>query len=138
MKHYALILVTFLVFSCSADPKTYIEHINGYWEIEEVTLHNGEKKAYNYNDTIDYFEINDSLNGFRKKLKPNFSGTFETSKDVENIKLVLENDSLNIYYTTPFSKWKETVLLATKEQLKIVNQNKHVYLYKRYQPLDLD
>ncbi|MDX1277959.1 hypothetical protein [Oceanihabitans sediminis] len=138
MKHYALILVAFLVFSCSADPKTYIEHINGYWEIEEVTLHNGEKKAYNYNDTIDYFEINDSLNGFRKKLKPNFSGTFETSKDVENIKLVLENDSLNIYYTTPFSKWKETVLLATKEQLKIVNQNKHVYLYKRYQPLDLD
>ena len=138
MKHCALILVAFLVFSCSADPKTYIEHINGYWEIEEVTLHNGEKKAYNYNDTIDYFEINDSLNGFRKKLKPNFSGTFETSKDVENIKLVLENDSLNIYYTTPFSKWKETVLLATKEQLKIVNQNKHVYLYKRYQPLDLD
>ncbi|MDX1774132.1 hypothetical protein [Oceanihabitans sediminis] len=138
MKHYAFILVAFLVFSCSADPKTYIEHINGYWEIEEVTLHNGEKKAYNYNDTIDYFEINDSLNGFRKKLKPNFSGTFETSKDVENIKLVLENDSLNIYYTTPFSKWKETVLLATKEQLKIVNQNKHVYLYKRYQPLDLD
>ncbi|MFD2824272.1 hypothetical protein ACFS5M_11375 [Lacinutrix iliipiscaria] len=138
MKHSYLLFFVLLIFNCSPDPKTFIEYIDGYWEIDQVILHNGIKKDYNYNDTIDYFEISDSLIGFRKKLKPNFVGTFETSKDVENIKVIFENDSLNLYYSTPFSQWKETILFVTNEQLKIINQNKDVYLYKRYQPLNLE
>jgi len=138
MKHISLILILTVFYSCSPNLETFIPHINGYWEIDKVTVHNGNNRDYNYNDTIDYFELNDSLIGFRKKLKPNFMGTFETSKDVEKIKVVLENDSLNIYYTTSFASWKETILLATNEQLKIINQNKDVYLYKRYQPLNLE
>jgi len=138
MKHIYFILILAVIFSCSPNPETFIPHINGYWEIDKVMAHNGKNRDYNYNDTIDYFELNDSLIGFRKKLKPNFVGTFETSKDAENIKVILENDSLNIYYTTAFASWKETILLATNEQLKIINQNKDVYLYKRYQPLNLE
>mgnify|MGYP000250228344 CR=1 FL=1 len=138
MKHIYFILILAVIFSCSPNPETFIPHINGYWEIDKVIAHNGKNRDYNYNDTIDYFELNDSLIGFRKKLKPNFVGTFETSKDAENIKVILENDSLNIYYTTAFASWKETILLATNEQLKIINQNKDVYLYKRYQRLNLE
>ncbi|MDB9960730.1 hypothetical protein OAD62_01405 [Oceanihabitans sp.] len=138
MKHIYFILILTVIFSCSPNPETFIPHINGYWEIDKVMAHNGKNRDYNYNDTIDYFELNDSLIGFRKKLKPNFVGTFETSKDAESIKVILENDSLNIYYTTAFASWKETILLATNEQLKIINQNKDVYLYKRYQPLNLE
>ena len=138
MKYLYFILIPIIFFSCSPNPETFIPHINGYWEIDKVMAHNGKNRDYNYNDTIDYFELNDSLIGFRKKLKPNFVGTFETSKDAENIKVILENDSLNIYYTTAFASWKETILLATNEQLKIINQNKDVYLYKRYQRLNLE
>ena len=129
MKHIYFILILTVIFSCSPNPETFIPHINGYWEIDKVMAHNGKNRDYNYNDTIDYFELNDSLIGFRKKLKPNFVGTFETSKDAESIKVILENDSLNIYYTTAFASWKETILLATKKQLKIINQNKDVYLF---------
>ncbi|QRM89715.1 hypothetical protein FG167_10925 [Lacinutrix sp. WUR7] len=138
MKKYAILLLALTIFSCSPNPETFIPHINGYWEIDEVTLHDGSIKDYNYNDTIDYFEINDSLTGFRKKMKPNFLGTYETSKDAETMQLIIENDSLNVYYKTPFATWKETILLASTSQLKIINQNKDVYLYKRYQPLDLE
>ena len=138
MKHISKVIILIILLGCSPNPDTFIPHINGYWEIDNVTLHNGSNKNYNYNGTIDYFELNDSLIGFRKKLKPNFIGTFETSKDAESIKVILENDSLNIYYNTSFSSWKETILLATHEQLKIINQNKDVYLYKRYEPLNLE
>ena len=138
MKKNIIVLLALTIFSCSPNPETFITHVNGYWEIDEVILQDGSKKDYNYNDTIDYFEINDSLIGIRKKLKPNFSGTFETYKNIETIKMIIENDSLNIYYTTPFASWKETILLATTTQLKIINQNKDVYLYKRYTPINLD
>ena len=134
MKNHIIILLL-LVTSCSK-PAKQIQYIKGYWEIKHVKLSNGLERDYGFNETIDYFIITDSLSGYRKKLKPNFNGTFETSKDIENIKIRIENNSLNIYYHTPFSNWKETVLLATKEQLKIINENMDVFLYQRYIPLN--
>jgi len=137
-KPILLLLMATLLISCGKDPKTMIPLMNGYWEIDEVTLPNGTVKDYNFNDTIDYIEVTDSLHGFRKKLRPNFKGTYETSESNEHLQIKIENDSLNIYYATPFDHWKETVLKATETQLLIVNDRKVRYLYKRYEPLDLD
>ena len=137
-QHIIVLIITLLIVSCSKNPETFIEHIDGYWEIEEVTLADGSKVSYNYNNTIDYIELTDSFSGFRKKLKPNFAGTYEASKDVEQLKLVIENDSLHLYYTTSFSKWKETVLNASKDRLLVINEAKVMYLYKRYQPIVIE
>lgn len=138
LKKIGLIIFAFVILGCSADPETFIPHLNGYWEIEEVTLSNGTKKTYTYNDTVDYIEITDSLIGFRTKLKPNLSGTYETSTDKERLEIKLENDSLHLMYSTRYSNWKETVLNANKDQLLIINTNKDMYLYKRYEPLNIE
>jgi len=136
-KTFYTLLIT-LILSCSHNPEHYIQHIDGYWEIESVTLSSGLKKEYTVNQTIDYISVKDSLNGFRKKMSPRFDGKYETSKDVEVFKLKAENDSLHLYYSTAFSKWKETILIANENQLKIVNQNNDVYLYKRYKPIIIE
>ncbi|MEJ6792725.1 MAG: hypothetical protein QNK89_08380 [Lacinutrix sp.] len=138
MNKIVSILVLTLLFSCSKNPKTFIEHVDGYWEIESVTLSNGFRKEYTVNKTIDFISVKDSINGFRKKMNPRFDGKYETSKDKEVFKLKIENDSLHLYYSTAFSKWKETVLMANKDQLKIVNQNNDVYLYKRFTPITVE
>ena len=135
MKRILFILTIIITTSCSKNPETLIEHIDGYWEIESVSLSNGEKKDYKVNQTIDYISIGDSLKGFRKKMNPRFDGKYETSKDAELLQLKIENDSLNLYYSTEFSNWKETVLMANKSHLKIVNRNNAVYLYKRFTPI---
>lgn len=137
MKRLLFLIVFVTIFSCKSDPEFYIEHIPGYWEIESVTFSNGETKSYTFSETIDYINVNDSLRGFRKKLKPSLDGKFNTSNDVESFKLILENDSLNAYYSTPFSEWKETILSADSLHLKVINQDKKVYLYKRFTPLKL-
>lgn len=137
MRKYSFILLI-LVFSCSKNPEVYIEHLNGYWEIKEVTLENGTKKQYQFSETIDYISINDSLKGFRKKLKPGINDTYFTSDDTEAITLKIEDNQLNIYYKTPYAEWKETVLEASETHLKVSNKNKNVYLYKRYTPIRLD
>lgn len=123
--------------SCSDNPKKMLTHLNGYWEISKAEMNDGIEKDYNFNASIDYIMVNDSLKGFRKKLSPNFDGSFTTSQDAEAIEVKIENDSLNLYYSTPYAKWKETVLEANETHLKIVNFKKDVYLYKRYVPLDL-
>ncbi len=137
MKKYGIILLI-LIFSCSKNPETLITHLNGYWEIEEVTLENGTKKQYQFSETIDYISINDSLKGYRKKLKPGINDTYFTSDDAEAITLKIENDSLNLYYSTPYAKWKETVLEASETHLKVSNSGNNIYLYKRYTPIHLD
>jgi hypothetical protein len=126
-----------VLLGCSNNPESYIEHLNGYWEIEEVTLANGQKKTYKFNETIDYISVNDSLKGFRKKLKPGLNDTYFTSDDAEAITLKIENDSLNVYYATPYTNWKETIIEASPDKLKVVNENNKVYLYKRYTPINL-
>ncbi|EDP70270.1 hypothetical protein FBALC1_05923 [Flavobacteriales bacterium ALC-1] len=138
MKNILFILIAFSLTSCSKNPETYIEHIEGYWEITEVFMPDGTSKVYKFNETIDYISLNDSLQGFRKKLKPGINDTYFTSDDVESLVVKIENDSLNIYYSTPYAKWKETVLEASPEELRIANKNKTIYLYKRYNSIKLD
>lgn len=138
MKRIIILILLIINISCKKDNENYIKHLNGYWEIEKVILHSGEKHLYNYNELIDYFQINDSLKGFRKKLKPTLDGIFEVSDDVEQFVLKIEHDSLNIYYHTDFSNWKETILLANDKELKIINADKNIYIYKSYKPINLN
>lgn len=133
-----LLLICFVLLGCSENPETYVENLDGYWEIQEVTLSDGTVKEYTFNETIDYIQINDSLSGFRKKLKPGINNTYFTSDDAESLEIKIEDGDLNLYYSTPFANWKETVLEATPQHLKIMNENKNIYLYKRYTPINLD
>lgn len=135
MKQILVILIILTNLSCKKNPETYIKHLNGYWEIEKVILATGEEHSYNYNELIDYLSVSDSLKGFRKKVKPLLNGTFETSKDAEQFILKIEHDSLNIYYKTDFSSWKETILQASESELKIINKDKNIYIYKPYKAI---
>lgn len=139
MKQAILLLIVLTTFSCAKpDPNSFIPHLEGYWEIDEVVLADGKKHTYNFNDTVDFWEVSDSLTGFRKKLQPRIGGTYETSDDQEYFVLRVENDSLNVYYKTDYAQWKETILKATESSLLIQNKDKIKYLYKRYEPILLD
>ena len=138
IKHFSFLLIAVVIFSCSKNPENYIKHIEGYWEIDEVTMADGSKKEYKFNETIDYISVNDSLKGFRKKLKPGINDTYFSSDDEEAIELKIEDNQLNIYYNTPYANWRETVLEATESQLRIINESENIYVYKRYTPIKLD
>ncbi len=138
MKKLLYIILIASLSGCKQDSRAFIHQINGYWEIESVTLPNGSTKEYTFNGNIDFIQVNDSLRGYRKKLKPKLNGTFSSTDDMESLKLVLENDSLNAYYQTPFANWKETILFADESHLKVINQDKKVYLYKRFKPIVIE
>lgn len=133
-----IVLTILFLISCNKNKIDNFHALEGYWEIESVTLVDGTKKDYTFSNTIDYISINDNLTGFRKKLKPSFNGTFETSKDAEIFSIVIENDSLNLYYETPFDNWKESILKINDQQFVSINKNKIIYTYKRYEPISLD
>ncbi|WP_271765876.1 lipocalin-like domain-containing protein [Aquimarina algiphila] len=135
---YTLMLTILWIFaSCTTtNPKENIQHINGYWEIKKVQLKDGSEKEYNFNQSIDFFEVNDSV-GIRKKVQPKLDGGFIITKDSETFSLAIKNDSLRIHYKTSLATWTETIISVKENQMVIQNETGNVYFYNRYQKIKL-
>ena len=133
MKYNILLLAIFFVFnSCGKkDATIQKDKLGGYWGIESVQLHNGSIKDFSINAVVDFVEISEEK-GVRTKVAPQFDGSFVNNGTAEKFQLIVENDSLNLYYTTPFDSWKETVLVATDSVLKILNRDSKIYTYKKF------
>ena len=135
-----IVLVLILQFvSCQKKAETSkieIENINGYWEIVQAQNPYGKNVIYKINTTVDYFEIKDST-GFRKKMKPDLSGNYTTSKALEKFMFFIENDTLKLHYKTPYDAWSESVLRLNDSLMLIKNEKDFLYTYKRYKPIDI-
>lgn len=132
-----LVIIPLIFLGCAKDASDMIPHITGYWEIEKVVNANNDQKDYKINQVVDYLFVNDSLQGFRKKLNPNFSGGFETSNNKEPFKITIEDNTLIINYNTPYDQWQETIALASETQLILVNDLDTKYYYKRFEGINV-
>ncbi len=63
--------------------------------------------------------------------------TITNNSTNEHLSFKIEDDSLRIYYKTPHATWKETVINADQEKLIIKNQSGNIYYYRPYQKLEL-
>lgn len=135
-KAFYLLLVAIVLTSCTnTDPNQQLQNLTGYWTIEKVEVENDSVVEYSLSQYIDYIEIKDSV-GFRKKLQPKIDGGYiKASNDSEKITAKIEDDVLNLYYSTAFDEWQETVLVATEDELVIKNRDDKKYYYKKYEPL---
>lgn len=97
----------------------------------------GEKKEFNINLVVDYIEINGDK-GTRTKVSPKFDGSFTTNGVAENFTLKIEEDSLRMYYKTPFDEWKETVIEAKDSTLTVKNRDNKIYIYSKFKKFDFE
>ena len=132
MRSFICIITAMLLWSCAQqDPSEMKQNLAGYWEIEKVEFPDGTIKEFRMNGFIDYIEVTGD-SGVRKKVAPKLDGSFEVNKAAEKFFLKIENDSLNVYYTTPYNKWKETVLMARDSSMLIINDENKRYHYKKF------
>jgi hypothetical protein len=133
-KAFFLLLFPVFIFGCNrATSEEKIENLNGYWEITKAELPEGITKEFRFSELVDYISV-DSTAGFRKKVRPQLDGSFISSEDEEFFKVKVENDSINLYYSTPYAKWKETVISSEENELMILNPQGIIYTYKRFTP----
>ena len=95
--------------------------MNGYWEIEKVTFPDGSKKEYPVNTSIDYIEVNDQ-EGFRKKVQPNFNGTYVTSNDAELFTIYENEGVFNLNYKTDLSEWHEKIISISENKFIVISE----------------
>jgi len=139
MRQILIILIIALsIFSCSKNPETYIQHIDGYWEIKNVSKNNKAVKSFNISTSVDYFKVNDDLTGFRKKVAPSLDGKFTITQHESPFVLKIENNELYIYYTINNVTFKETIDYASATALIITNAEGFKYSYKPFEQLTFE
>ena len=133
---YSLLFLIVLI-SCQqqVSPES-ISKINGYWEIKKVELPDGQEKEYKINETVDYFEWKENT-GFRKKVTPQFDGSFLTNDEMEAIKISDSSGVYKIEYKTAFDQWSEDIVEITDSVLVLKNKQNLEYHYKRFKPFSI-
>jgi 6-pyruvoyl-tetrahydropterin synthase len=130
-------LVCLVAISCQKKvAASDVTKINGYWEIQTVVFPDGQKKEYTPSTLYDYFEIKDNK-GFRKKVTPQFDGTFLVDDSDEKVTLTQKDGTYTLHYLTAYAKWDEELVAISDQELVTRNNSKKEYHYKRAQPINL-
>jgi hypothetical protein len=134
MKKGILVLFILLAVSCQKKFATNeYSKLNGYWEIKNVVLPNGDKKEYSINETIDFFEVKDTV-GFRKKVMPQLDGSYRVNNLSEKFSIHNKDGKTFISYSTDYAKWEEELIALDDDELVVKNQHDIEYHYKKPQP----
>lgn len=130
-KLFVLFFLGTIVVSCKQTiTETDLQYLNGYWEIEKVTLPDGDTKEYKVNETIDYFQIAQKK-GFRSKVMPQVDGSYLTNDIKESVQVRLKDGSATLHYKTTYAKWNEEIITLSKDHFVVKNAQDLEYHYKR-------
>ena len=137
MKNYFYsALLSVVLISCTSKPKKEdIVKLNGYWEIEKVVFPDGNKKAYQVNEFIDYISLN-NLKGIRQKVAPQLDGTFLSGVLQDKIRVIDSAGCFFLKTKSKFTKWEEKVVSVSEDELVLENETKITYYYKKFIPYD--
>lgn len=133
-----LFVTIFFILGCQSDPEQKLKHLEGYWEIVQVEQNDRTIKSFKINPDIDYFKVYNNQSGFRKKLKPRFDGSFETSRDTLKFDIEILDNKLYLTYRNDILTLKEQVIEASSNKLIINNLAGFIYTYKPYVSLELN
>ena len=136
-KTVVLLFMSVMALSCGHNVSSEdLTKLNGYWEIQEAVMADGAKKEYPVNPTIDYFELKGKT-GFRKKVMPQFDGTYRVNDLSEKIEVLQKDGKTFISYATEYAKWKEEILELNDKELVVKNQHDIEYHYKKPKPFSV-
>ncbi len=94
---------------------------------------NGDDKKYSINETIDFFEVKDTV-GFRKKVMPQLDGSYRVNDLSEKFSIHNRDGKTFISYSTDYAKWEEELISLDDDELVVKNQHDIEYHYKKPQP----
>ncbi len=134
MRFFFIILVLLFLSCTSKIAKEDLGQLNGYWEIEEVVFPDGTTKSYSINETIDFIQLKET-SGFRKKVRPQFDGSYKVSADAEPFTILEKQGVFSLKYSNELSEWQEELTAISKNKFSVVNEENITYHYKRHQPL---
>ncbi|WP_418498435.1 hypothetical protein [Flagellimonas sp.] len=138
MRRILPFLLPLMLMGCKKNAVTEadLQYLNGYWEIAEVEFPDGSKKQYTINPSIDFIKLKDG-EGFRKKMQPQFDGSYDTSNDTEFFTVSENQETYTLRYKNEFSEWEEKLVSVDSLSFSVTNEEGVTYSYRRFQPIKI-
>ena len=134
-KHIFLFIgILLLLTSCETVNEKELLNLNGYWEIENVKAKGETFSPKGATTLVDYYFLEKTNKGFKKKLKPSLDQSYESSEDLTSFVIIKKEDGFYLQYNTKFDQWEEKVDAISPTKLVLNHQGKS-YHYKRHTKL---
>ena len=105
MKKLLLLALMITLSGCGQDVKSEdLQNLDGYWDIAEVEMPDGQAREYKASTTVDYISLK-GREGYRKKVQPSLSGTYTTSDDAVKFSITEKDGVFYINYREADNNW---------------------------------
>ena len=128
-----ILIILFGLFFNSCNESKDIQFLNGYWEINSVSIDGKEIKNYPFSGTIDYFILDKNNNGFRKKVKPKIDGSFDITMHEIEFKIEMKKNDIYLVYGKG-KNFVESLVKLDSTKMILKNMDGFFYEYKRFFP----
>ncbi len=120
------------LMGCRSHPgENDADQLNGYWEIQMVTLPDGNIREFKVNPIIDHWVVENG-HGVRTKVRAQTDGRFETATDGEDFKVATIHDTLWILYKNAFGEWRERLVNVSENAFSVVDTAGTIYDYRKF------
>lgn len=137
MLHYRHLFAPFFVLLTACTAQLDLNHLEGYWQIQQVRFQNGSSKEFTYTSTVDFFQLIDNKKGILKKLDARVDGKFFANEAEQRFTIVQNRKDQTLIEI-------EGEELITYELKKLTPEELHLYdiklsrllIYGKFTPLN--
>lgn len=133
MKPIFYILLLTLVSCSNKVTQEDLTFLNGYWDIEMVESESKKITKFGVNSTIDFYYVDNTNQGYRKKATPDFSGKYKANNIKDKIVVTHKNDQFIIQTTTALDSWEDVIIKLTAKKLVLRNDKGILFHYKKHE-----
>lgn len=135
MKQLLALFTVVLLTSCGSNISDQLIHIEGYWNIENVTLPDGSEREFPFSNHMDHFEI-EGKQGIKYRVSPTYDGGFVNYGSPVNFTCEELDGELQLLFKDGEQSYTQTVVEATETELVLQHENGTIYTYSSYNPND--
>jgi len=133
MKRFLAVITIVLFTSCGNTISDQLIHIEGYWNIENVTLPDGSEREFPFSNHMDHFEI-EGKQGIKYRVSPTYDGGFVNYGSPVNFTCEEIDGELQLLFKDGEQAYTQTVVNATETTLVLQHENGTIYNYSSYNP----
>lgn len=132
MRKLFFILSITLLASCGNNATEMANAMEGYWNIETVTLSDGTEREFPFSNHMDHFEIEGS-NGVKNRVSPTYDGSFINYGSPVQFTWETVDGKVVLTFKDGAERYQQTLKKCDATTLVLLHENGTEYRYKAYE-----
>ncbi|MGJ8684182.1 MAG: lipocalin family protein [Nonlabens sp.] len=132
MRKLILLIAFITITSCSNNATEMVNSMEGYWNIETVTLPDGTEREFPFSNHMDHFEIEGSM-GVKNRVSPTYDGQFVNYGSPVPFTWETVDGKVVLTFKDGEGRHQQTLKKCNESTLVLLHENGTEYIYKAHE-----